>query len=374
MEERVNYNAMNTYIIFFDQITKKAQPRVGGKCASLGKMIQADIPVPPGFAVTTDAYSAHLASGTLKADLRTVLDALDPEDVSSEATASETIRALIEQSVMSPEIETAIRDAYNDLCDRVGVQDLPVAVRSSATAEDLPDASFAGQQDTYLWVVGADAVVEHVQKCWSSLYTPRAISYRQDKGFGDDTVLMSVAVQKMVNAKTAGVAMTLNPLNGDRSKIVIDASWGLGETVVAGTITPDNFVVDKIMLEPVSEKIAIKQIQMVPDIANRSVSLQAVEPSLHTLPSLTRDELLGVCQMAKRIEKFYGAPQDIEWAIDADLPAEQCVVVLQSRPETVWSRKKPAKKPKTSYMTGMAGILNTLYKPMKTGFKKKEGS
>ena len=265
---------------------------------------------------------------------------------------------------MLAEVEAAIRVAYAELCAANSTDELPVAVRSSATAEDLPDASFAGQQDTYLWVVGLDAVVENVRKCWSSLFTPRAISYRQDHGFKDLDVLMSVAVQKMVNAKSAGVAMTLNPLDGDRSKIVIDSSWGLGETVVSGSVTPDNFMLDKIMLEPISERIFPKQIQMIPDIAAREATLQAVDPSRQTLPSLTRAELIQVGKMAKRIEKFYRAPQDIEWAIDADLPEEAFVVVLQSRPETVWSRKKQTQKPKTSYMTGMAGILQTLNKPL----------
>ena len=355
---------MNSFILDFEQITPDDHNRVGGKCSSLGKLIQADIPVPHGFAVTTEAYAAHLDSGSLRADIAAVLAALDAEDVNSEAEASERVRQLIEGCEISAEISQTIRTAYQALCNKVGVPDLPVAVRSSATAEDLPDASFAGQQDTYLWVVGADAVVENVRKCWSSLFTPRAISYRQDHGFKDLDVLMSVAVQKMVNAKSAGVAMTLNPLDGDRSKIVIDSSWGLGETVVSGSVTPDNFMLDKIMLEPISERIFPKQIEMVPDVAARKATLQAVDPSRQTLPSLTRSELIQVGKMAKRIEKFYRAPQDIEWAIDTDLPEESCVVVLQSRPETVWSRKKQTQKPKTSYMTGMAGILQTLNKPL----------
>ena len=176
---------------------------------------------------------------------------------------------------------------------------------------------------------------------------------------------MSVAVQKMVNARSAGVAMTLNPLNGDRSKIVIDASWGLGETVVSGEVTPDNFVVDKVMLEVVKRTIVAKPIELIADPAGRRVVQRPVELERQGQPALTNDELLAVARLAKRAERHYGTPQDIEWAVDADLPAGQNVVLLQSRPETVWSRKV-ARQPAdaAAYQTGVQSLLHTLLNPL----------
>jgi pyruvate, water dikinase len=171
---------------------------------------------------------------------------------------SHFIRSLIEAVPMDPDIEAAIRASYRALCERCGVDDVPVAVRSSATAEDLPDASFAGQQDTFLWITGADAVVENVKRCWSSIFTDRAISYRHETGHDHEIISMSVGIQKMVEPKAAGVAFTLNPSDGDRSQVAIDASWGFGEAVVSGEVTPDNFLVDKVLLEIVKRTISPK--------------------------------------------------------------------------------------------------------------------
>jgi pyruvate,water dikinase len=354
------------YILPFEQCGQDCLPLVGGKCASLGAMLRAKAPVPPGFAITTDVYARVLATNHLAECIHTWLERLNPEDVLKEERYSQVIRKLIEETPLAAEIEDAIRAGYGELCARAGGADLPVAVRSSATAEDLPGYSFAGQQDTYLWVIGADAVVEHVRRCWSSLYTARAISYRYDNGFAHEKVLMGVGVQKMVDAKAAGVAMTLNPINGDRSKIVIDSSWGLGEAVVGGEVTPDNFVVDKVVFEIVQRTISAKQIEYVVDAANGCTVKRAIEPERQTQPSLTDQELLAVARLAKNAERYYGAPQDIEWAIDARLPAPDNVVLLQSRPETVWSRK--ARGPMASGTpAGMEGLVRTLNRGIKIG-------
>lgn len=348
-----------SYLLTFEQCGADVHGRVGGKCASLGAMIQAGAPVPPGFAVTTTAYLEMLNTNHLSECIHVWLERLNPEDVRTEEKYSRTIRKLIEETPIAAEIEEAIRAGYETLCRSVGVANVPVAVRSSATAEDLPGYSFAGQQDTYLWVMGADAVVEHVRKCWSSLYTARAISYRHDNGFAHEKVLMAVGVQKMVNAKAAGVAMTLNPINGDRSKIAIDASWGLGEAVVGGEVTPDNFLIDKVIFEVVNRVISPKHIEFVADQANGCVVQREVEPERQTQSSLTEAEIVAVAKMAKRAEKFYGRPQDVEWAVDADLPPPNNVVILQSRPETVWSQKA---RPSISagHATGIAGVVDTL--------------
>jgi pyruvate,water dikinase len=320
--------------------------RVGGKCASLGALHEAGLPVPDGFAITTDAFTAHLAGG-LGDRLHAELADVDTGDVDRLEALSRQLRAEIETAPMPPAVADAIRAAYEDLGG-------PVAVRSSAAAEDLPGASFAGQQDTYLWIHGSDAVVQHVCRCWSSLYTARAIAYRHDNGFPHEQVLMSVAVQRMVAARAAGVAMTLNPANGDRSKIVIDASFGLGETVVGGLVTPDNFVVDKVILEVVRRTISAKHVELVVE-GGRAVE-RDIEPERQLEPSLTLEEVKAVARLAKQAEQQFGRPQDVEWAL-----ADGEIFLLQSRPETVWSTTK-AKAP--SVETGVAGVLSTLLNPL----------
>jgi len=356
---------MLNYILPFEQCDHTQHHRVGGKCASLGALLQAGMRVPPGFAVTTDAFSAMLNTSQLRDQIQVQLQQLDSSDMAEQEKISHAIRQLIEATPLPSALEAAIRAAYLLLCQQVKLVDLPVAVRSSATAEDLPDASFAGQQDTYLWVVGVDAVIDSVRKCWSSLYTARAISYRRNKGFGQDQVLMSVGVQKMVNARTSGVAMTLNPLNGDRSKIVIDASWGLGEAVVSGEVTPDNFLVDKVVFEIVQQKIAVKQLEIIPDVVARHTIHRAIEGSRQTEPSISRDEVIALAKIARQLEKRYDAPQDIEWAIDADLPAGENLVLLQCRPETVWSQKSAPTLSAKNQMTGLMSVLNTFLPPAK---------
>jgi pyruvate,water dikinase len=241
--------------------------------------------------------------------------------------------------------------------------DVPVAVRSSATAEDMPDASFAGQQDTYLWVRGADQVVEKVRDCWASLFTTRAVAYREKHRIPHAETLMSVGVQKMVNARTAGVAMTLDPVNGDRTRIVIDASWGLGEMVVSGVVTPDNFTVEKVLEQIVARTISDKHVELVGDPAAGEAVEREVEPARRKSPCLTDAEVLAVARLAKRLERQNKCPQDVEWAIDADLPEGENLLALQSRPETIWSRKTAGAE-KKAYATGMMGIVGTLTNPL----------
>ena len=360
---------LSPYILPFEQCNGDAiKQQVGGKCASLGAMIQAGAPVPPGFAITTLAYKKMLDTAGLGQKIHEQLEQLDPTDVAGAEIISHHIRRLIEVTPLPSDIETAIRAAYTGLCERVGLDDTPVAVRSSATAEDLPGASFAGQQDTFLWIIGAEAVLEHARKCWSSLYTARAIAYRNDKGFLNEKVYMSVAIQKMVKAKAAGVAFTLNPINGDRSKIAIDSSWGLGEAVVGGEVTPDNFLVDKVIFEVVKQTISAKHIEYVIDAAKGRTVKRAVEPERQTQPSLTHEELIAVAKMARQAERFYGSPQDVEWAIEADLPPPDNVVVLQSRPETVWSRQERASISK-GRPAGLAGMIDTMMRGVKTGLE-----
>ncbi len=342
------------YTLDFSTIGAADHARVGGKCASLGQMTQAGVAVPPGFAVTTDAYQAMLDHHGLKAEIERHLQGVDPYDMEQVDRAAQAIRIRIRSHKMPAEVESAIRAAYAKMGS-----DMPVAVRSSATAEDMPDASFAGQQDTYLWVRGADDVVKKVMDCWASLYTTRAVAYREKNRIPHIDVLMSVGVQKMVNARAAGVAMSIDPVNGDRTKIVIDASWGLGEMVVSGVVTPDNFTVEKVLEEIIDRKISDKHVELVGDAnLGEAVEREVPEDRRH-IQCLSDAEVLAIARLAKRLEKQNKCPQDVEWAIDADLPDGENLLALQSRPETIWSQKK-SDAPKTAYATGMMGIVNTL--------------
>jgi pyruvate,water dikinase len=217
-------------------------------------------------------------------------------------------------------------------------------VRSSATAEDLPTASFAGQQDTYLWVTGADQVIQKVRNCWASLFTPRAISYRVKNHFPHEKVLISVGVQKMVNSRAAGVMFTLNPTNGDISKVVIEGSWGLGETVVSGSVNPDKFVVDKVMLEINERAVSTKHIECIYDIEKGEVVNADVESDMQCTCCLEDLEIKELVRIAKIIESHYGRAMDIEWAIDKDFSFPQNIFIVQARPETVWSQRRTDSK------------------------------
>ena len=220
--------SMTDHIIWFDRYEQDHKPFVGGKNASLGEMMMAELPVPPGFAITTLAYDQIWQDANLVTSVNDLLRSIDHEDYAANRATSEQIRALIEAIPIPNQVEKDIRAAYAALGTHCGVDEVPVAVRASATAEDLPDATFAGQQDTFLWVVGADAVLENVRKCWSSIFTDRAIAYRHEMGYLHQAIAMSVGIQKMVDPIASGVAFTLNPSNGDRSQVAIDASWGLG--------------------------------------------------------------------------------------------------------------------------------------------------
>ena len=261
------------------------------------------------------------------------------------------VSAAIREDICSRPVPQAMREltvsAYESLMSRFDAP-VPVAVRSSATAEDLPDASFAGQQDTYLWLDGVKAVTEHIRQCWASLFTSRAIIYRLKNNIPNEGLSMAVVVQKMVNARVSGVAITMDPTNGDRSKITIDSSYGVGEMVVSGQVTPDNIMLDKVTLAVVTEHLGDKHAELVPDAGASRLVEREVDAERRGRRSLTDAELTAVAQMAKRAEKHYKCPQDIEWALDADLPDGENLLLLQSRPETVHSSKPCLRRPPRS--------------------------
>ncbi len=328
------------YILNFKDADKNSLPLVGGKNASLGEMIKASIRVPPGFAVTTDSYLGFITDTGIKDKIFDILSNMPLDDVESLNKASAEIQGLINNASLPDEIKSAIAEGYSRLCEKCSVENLPVAVRSSATAEDLPTASFAGQQDTYLWVEGEEKIINSVQKCWASLFTPRAIDYRNKNDFPHEKVLISVGVQKMVNSRTAGVMFTINPTNGDPSKVVIEGSWGLGETVVSGSVNPDKFVVDKVVMETSEKTISAKHIKCVYDPDKGEVVNIDVEQDMQSKCCLDDREIKELAKIAKEIERHYGRAMDIEWAIDKDSSFPESVFIVQARPETVWSQRK----------------------------------
>jgi pyruvate, water dikinase len=356
----------STTIVWFEGYWDGLKSEVGGKAASLGEMTGAGLPVPPGFALTTKAFRLSRDASDLDATLSRLLHELDVNDTHMVSERCAQIRDAIERMPMDERVEMRLRDSYAELSTRSGVDDVPVAVRSSATSEDSPDASFAGEHDTYLWVRGADAVVDAVRRCWASLFTDRATCYRVEMGYEHRTVEMSVVVQKMVHPISAGVAFTLNPSNGDRSQIAIDSAWGFGEGVVSGEITPDNFLIDKVLFEIGQRKISQKSHEFrLSD--HDSVEKVETDEQRATSPSLTDAQIKAIATLAKAAEKHYGCPQDIEWAVDADLPDGGNVVLLQSRPETVWSKK--ARTPVAAGASSgdfMSSIVSTLMNPLHT--------
>lgn len=341
---------ISEYVVDFEACNLTMINRVGGKCASLGELLRAQILVPPGFAITTDAYLSFLQDNGLVDKVINRLKGLDDSSVSEVETASVEIRNWIESGTINEALEDTIAEQYRVLARRARIPALPVAVRSSATAEDLPGASFAGQQETYLWVRGVDDLLYQVKKCWSSLFTPRAISYRIKMGFDHSKVLISVAVQKMVRSFTAGVMFTINPATGDQATIVIDSNWGYGESVVSGEVTPDQFHVNKITMEVTKKTVSDKHIYYTTDPETDEVLKLDVDLERRRSQSLLDKEILELARLGKIIEQHYGKPMDIEWATEKGLPYKGEIYIVQSRPETVWSQKevKPVLEPKAS--------------------------
>jgi pyruvate,water dikinase len=307
---------------------------VGGKALGLGHLLREGLQVPPGFAVTTHGYRQHLAENRLAEHIERLL--AEANDPASQQRASEAIRELFEGSRVSAELEDAVLAAHEQL---TSAQARPMAVRSSATAEDLADASFAGQQETYLWILGGDEVVRHVVRCWGSLFTPQAIAYRAHRQVPTLDLAMGVVVQCMVPAEVAGVMLTIDPVTGDRSQISIEASYGLGAAVVNGEVTPDRFGVDKVLLEIRSRALGQKNVAYRFDPAVQGTRLEPVPREQQNQPCLSDEEVLRVAAAGKRMEQAMGRPQDIEWAIGPGASGPREVFLLQARPETVWSQK-----------------------------------
>jgi pyruvate,water dikinase len=353
-----------SFVRWLDGYDPAERARLGGKNASLGELLAAGLPVPPGFAVTVDAYHTVRGHADVRQAVTALLDEVDLGDPAALEELSAAIRRRIEEVPLDDRVAAAVRAAYNELCERCTSDAVPVAVRSSATSEDLPDASFAGEHDTYLWVRGPEEVLRHLTRCWSSLFTARAIAYRRERGYDHDVVAMSVGVQKMVRPIASGVAFTLNPRDGDRSQVAVEAAWGFGEAIVSGEVTPDSFLVDKVLGEIMQRTVSDKAVEYRLGEGDR-VERVPVPEARRTAPSLTDDQVKAVARLARLAERHYRCPQDVEWALDADLPGDQAVTLLQARPETVWSRRPP-KPVATAASDPMASIVATLLSPLHT--------
>ncbi len=292
---------------------------VGGKGRSLSEMTNAGLPVPHGFHITTDTYRRFVADNDLQAR---ILE--QAERTGQEAAASEQIGQLFSELTISSDVAEEIKNAY------AALGDLPaVAVRSSANAEDLPDMSFAGQQDTYLNIIGGEALLAAVRDCWASLWTPRAISYRVQMGIEHDQVAMAVVVQTMVDADVSGILFTANPATGERNEMIANASYGLGEAVVSGQVTPDTYVFDREKHAVAETTIGAKE-QMITSDGEGGTIMQEVSKARRDLSSLSETHLAGLADLAVRSEQHFGdVPQDIEWAVKDDT-----LYLLQSRPIT----------------------------------------
>lgn len=331
----------NAYVLWFDELRREDVALVGGKSSSLGELTSAThVPVPYGYATTANAYRYFMeATGTNK-KIHELLDQLDDVEDSAELLdVCAKIREAIVSAEMPADLADAIGDAYEELAKKTGRADPFVAVRSSATAEDLPDASFAGQQDTYLNVHGRDEVIRKVKECYASTFTDRATYYRVKKGFAHENVALSAAVQMMAYSKVAGVMFTVDLATGADDKIMIEGSWGLGEYIVQGTVTPDNFVVDKDSLTILSRRINEKPIELVRN-EEGGVEEKRVPEELAKAQVMTDEQIAELAGYAKAIEKHYGCYMDMEWALDEN----DKLWILQARPETVWSRKNKEKK------------------------------
>ena len=330
---------MTGYTLDLRECHGAARPIVGGKCASLGELLRDGFAVPGGFAVTTRAYDDFLAAARLGDLVQARLAAVVPGDLRVADTVAAELRAAFEAAAVPAAVAEAIARAYDALPPRGAAA---VAVRSSATAEDLETASFAGQQESALGVRGSAEVVAAVRRCWSSLFTPHALLYRARLDPGGPAPRMSVGVQEMVDARVAGVTFTLNPVNGDRSKIALEVCWGLGQGLANGDVTPHRYLVDKVTLGILTRAMTPQDIEHRLDATGAVVLTVAVPAERREAPCLSDDDVAEVARLAKRLERTQGRPLDIEWAIGRGASCAEALRIVQARPETVWSRRAPA--------------------------------
>jgi pyruvate, water dikinase len=335
------------FVKWLKELSKKDLPLVGGKAANLGEMYNAGLPVPQAFVVTVDAYKEFLKITKLKGKIFNILKETDFNNPANLEENTKKIRELIENAKMPEEIEKEIIDAYEELSKEFVKEEEYVAVRSSATAEDIVGASFAGLQLTLLNIKGKENVVKAVKKCWASLFTPRATFYRHQKGFKHEKVYIAIPVQKQLGVLSkdeylqgkykAGIGFTIHPVTGEKNKIVVEASYGQGEAVVSGEVNPDTYVIDKESGKVLEAHIGTKEKMK---ITKEGGELEEVEvpENMRKVLCLSEDEIKQLWNLARKLEEHYQFPQDFEWASENGK-----VYLVQSRPVTVFYEKKEAK-------------------------------
>ncbi|MBU2590147.1 MAG: phosphoenolpyruvate synthase [Nanoarchaeota archaeon] len=337
-------------IAWFREISNQDVGTVGGKGASLGEMFNAGLPVPPGFIVTAQAYEKFITKSEIDKEMYVVLKDLDIENNTALQEAAKKVQKIILKTPMLEDIKKEIVEAYNimtidhasklgkDVLEDKGAKAPFVAVRSSATAEDLPTASFAGQQATYLNVRGSTELVEAVQKCWASLFTARAIYYRIKNNFEHSKVFIAVVVQKMVDSEKSGVMFSVNPVTNNTEEVMIEAGYGLGETVVSGSISPDQYIVDKNSNEVKSAKVNKQTWMLVRSEEGKNIK-KDVPQEKQEAQILSNYEIMELAKLAKKIEDHYKKPQDLEFAIE-----NSKIYIVQSRPITTLKKKAVEEK------------------------------
>ena len=316
---------MSDIVLWFHEVDSSSIDVAGGKGANLGELTRAGIAVPPGFVVSADVYRRFLDAHGLRTEIERHLAGLDHNERAALSRASDAIQQLIDGADMPDEIAEAICAAYEQL------EATLVAVRSSATAEDLPTASFAGQQRTLLNISGADAVVDAVKACWASLFETQAIHYRAQGGFDHLHCAIAVPVQKMVQSERSGVMFTVNPVTNDTGQMIIEAAFGLGEAVVSGMVTPDTYIVDKASLAVLDCSVSEQEQELVlGDGGGGETNVwRDIEPARRAQQKLSNEEIAALAQLGLLVETHYGRPQDIEWAIERGE-----TYILQARPVT----------------------------------------
>jgi pyruvate,water dikinase len=333
----------------------------GGKSANLGELLEAGIPVPPGFAVSASAFRTFVEETGLEGMIAAALSHASPGDVEAIGAASKAIDEAMRFAPLQDALRTELRRRYDELQRATGEERPPVAVRSSALGEDSQEASHAGQQESFLWVRGIEQVCDAVRDCWVSLYTPQAISYRAALRSAQTEPAMGVTIQLMVDAEISGVMFTCNPVSGDPSMMALNASFGLGIAVVSGEVTPDDYLVSKITGEVVRQTVSSKHVEYVPDATGRGTVRMEVAPDRRDEPCLGEGQLAALLEVARRVERHFGSHQDIEWAIARGRPLPDALLVLQARPVTTL----PDPTPKLS-ASAMSLVMGTFGASAKT--------
>ncbi len=336
------------------ELRREHSASFGGKSSTLGELIAAEIPVPPGFAVSTTAFHAFIDGAGLQGMIASETARMSLDDVDSVGATSHAIGEAMRSAPMPDAVRDEVARRYAELAEQAGVDEPPVAVRSSALGEDSQDATFAGQQETYLWVRGADHVCDAVRDCWVSLFGPPAMTYRARLGRAEEEPAMGVAVQLMVDAEVSGVMFTCNPVSGDPSMVAVNASWGLGLAVVGGEVTPDDYLLSKVTCEVVREKVHAKDIEYAPDAGGRGTVRVAVPEERREIPCLDRPALDALVELGRRVERYFGSHQDVEWAIARGRELPGSLFVVQSRPVTAL----PPRDPPPRHDSAMALVMS----------------